>query len=191
LPPTKAQPCRCRARRGKLGKTAVTLSETAVGFSCFSDDCADRTFRDLRNHIERVTGRKSKVRFYEGLNAEERAKRELAEMMERVQHTPFPLGGLTSYGAQLDLCSQAFAHLSTTGVAQNTGTVGDDVPAMREKLTFGQQILSHNRDRGNRGNRRYQPLNGAAIRPQESEERRNGKEDSDKEDSADQALAAG
>lgn len=63
------------ALTGALGKTAITLSGTAVGFSCFSDECADKTSSDLRNKIERLTGRKSKVRFYEGLRAEEWAER--------------------------------------------------------------------------------------------------------------------
>lgn len=51
--------------RGALGKTSIILSDTCVGFSCFSDDCAGLTFADLRDQLERLTGHRSTIDFYE------------------------------------------------------------------------------------------------------------------------------
>ena len=53
-----------RAHSGNLGKTCITLSERSVGFSCFSDDCADHTFQDLRHVLADVSGHASAIEFY-------------------------------------------------------------------------------------------------------------------------------
>jgi hypothetical protein len=53
-----------RAHSGNLGKTTIILGDDFVGFSCFSDDCADYKMSDLRDLLVEKTGRRSKVRFY-------------------------------------------------------------------------------------------------------------------------------
>jgi hypothetical protein len=53
-----------RHRKWFAGKTSIVLTDKAVGFNCFSDDCAYYHMSDLRNLMERETGRKSQVRFY-------------------------------------------------------------------------------------------------------------------------------
>jgi hypothetical protein len=54
------------------GKTCIILSDTSVGFHCFSDDCDGYSFGDLRRHLTETTGIKSDVRFYEELDEDEK-----------------------------------------------------------------------------------------------------------------------
>jgi hypothetical protein len=54
-----------RAHEGAIGKTSITISATAIGFSCFADPCRPKSFGDLRRVLELRTGRNSKVYFYE------------------------------------------------------------------------------------------------------------------------------
>jgi hypothetical protein len=72
-----------RAHSGALGKTSIILSSETVGFSCFSADCADYTFSDLRRHLEEVSGYTSDVEFYERMTDEE-LEEEIIDLAEAV-----------------------------------------------------------------------------------------------------------
>jgi hypothetical protein len=77
-----------RAHKGAVGKSAIILWDNSVGYSCFSSKCAGKGMRELREHLERETGRKCRVRFYEhqGPTDEERAEQELEDYLERLGH---------------------------------------------------------------------------------------------------------
>lgn len=52
-------PFKGEAHRGQdvgAGKTAIILRPNSIGFKCFSDDCADRTFVDLLRLLHEETG---------------------------------------------------------------------------------------------------------------------------------------
>jgi hypothetical protein len=51
-----------RAHRGAVGKSSIVLrSDGKPGYSCFSDDCSDHTFRKLLSLLRDKTGRWSKA----------------------------------------------------------------------------------------------------------------------------------
>jgi hypothetical protein len=66
----KSCPFAGRAHRGALGKTSIILTDAFVGFHCFSDDCEGLGFGDLRQQLERLTGHRSTINFYERTTVE-------------------------------------------------------------------------------------------------------------------------
>jgi hypothetical protein len=52
-------------------KSAIILSDTNIGFKCFSDDCVDYNFQSLLQLLHDETGRWPKVRFRVGMTDEE------------------------------------------------------------------------------------------------------------------------
>jgi hypothetical protein len=56
--------CPFAGRPHSKSTPAIILGDDFVGFSCFSDDCADYKMSDLRDLLAERTGHRSKVRFY-------------------------------------------------------------------------------------------------------------------------------
>jgi hypothetical protein len=76
-----------RRHNGHIGKSSIVLTDTAVGYSCFSDECSGRGMRDLRQHLEQASGHRSKVKFYVGSSAEDRAVEEMEDYFRRMSAT--------------------------------------------------------------------------------------------------------
>ena len=77
-----------RAHTGFKGKTALILSDRAIGFSCFSADCSQTTFQDLKNLLHEELGRWPQTRFYEP--SEEALERQAELEEERRSASPAP-----------------------------------------------------------------------------------------------------
>lgn len=76
-----------RAHNGHNRKTAIKLGPDYVGFTCFSDGCAEHTMGDLIRMLESKTGRKSPVSFYAGMSVEDRELAEIVDYWRRMSHT--------------------------------------------------------------------------------------------------------
>jgi len=76
-------PFKGESHRGDPNKTAITLSSTAVGFSCLGGSCKDKgsSMKELREYLYQLTGHRSQVRFYKESEAklEQRFEQWMAE----------------------------------------------------------------------------------------------------------------
>jgi hypothetical protein len=77
-----------RRHSGDPNKTAVTLSDTALGFRCLSDDCTGKGWRELKELLHDRTGRWPRTRIYDqSVTAEELFEWEVADYYQRMEHT--------------------------------------------------------------------------------------------------------